>query len=146
MNYLEPDGQHESAFLLTLPPRSAALYRDWLDGDQTPEEIRGGKNGNVIYIVTPSPWSFWIGVGVVSQNTLVPLLMFKNVVPVLEVWQESSWRVNQDLVPNAIPNQIRIRMDEQLLIRNPGLGGLLDRLHGSPKLCVSRDVYNAPPP
>lgn len=145
MDRVEATDRTRSAFLLTLPPRSADLYRAWLNGADSHEQVRGGQNGSIIYIATTAPWFFWIGVGVISHDTLAPLLMFKNVVPVLEVWDEPDLDGGQDLVPRNIPRHVRVRMDEQLLIRNPGLRGLLERLHGHSDSAGGNVISLSPP-
>ena len=71
--------------VVPLTPESARAYRRWLDGDPAGIPLAAETPERLAYVVSPGPWAFWIGVGLVSERRLTPVLTFKNAVPVMDL-------------------------------------------------------------
>ncbi|MCP3424810.1 hypothetical protein NBM05_01875 [Rothia sp. AR01] len=109
-----------------LSPGDAAAYGRWLGGGQEPVPWSWEDDGSLACLLAPAPWSFWIGVGAVTDGMLRPVLVFKNPVPVMDD------RLLGDEPPRRIDEQLRRRLEHRLRVHNPGLQGALERLRAEP--------------
>ena len=116
--------------VVLLAPESARAYRRWLDGDPADIPLAAKTPERIAYVVSPMPWAFWIGVGLVSEGRLVPVLTFKNAVPVMDLLGDLG--TPEPLSPLPLAPTLRRRMDARLLIHNPGLGGFLEEIRVAP--------------
>jgi hypothetical protein len=71
--------------VVLLAPESAHAYRRWLDGDPGGVLLAAEAPERIAYVLSPMPWTFWLGVGLASAGKLAPLLTFKNAVPVMDL-------------------------------------------------------------
>ncbi|WP_129657006.1 hypothetical protein [Rothia halotolerans] len=112
--------------VVLLAPDSAHAYRRWLDGDPAGIPLAAEAPEPIAYVLSPMPWTFWLGVGLASAGRLTPVLTFKNAVPVMDLPGDPE--APEPLNPLPLAPALRRRMDARLLIHNPGLGGFLEEI------------------
>jgi hypothetical protein len=116
--------------VVLLAPESAHAYRRWLDGDPGGVLLAAEAPERIAYVLSPMPWTFWLGVGLASAGKLAPLLTFKNAVPVMDLMGDLG--TPEPLSPLPLASALRGRMDARLIIHNPGLGGFLEEIREAP--------------
>ncbi|MGK4066808.1 hypothetical protein AB0Y14_12230 [Rothia sp. HC945] len=104
----------------------AVAYGQWLNGGRTPVSWSRSEEGRLACLLSPAPWSFWIGIGAVVDGFLHPVLIFKNPVPVMDT------RLLGGETPQSIDEGLGRRLEQRLRVHNPGLQGVLEQLRTTP--------------
>lgn len=95
-------------------------FESWCDGDlRSSLKIPCGYDTCIVLLCTPGAWRFMFAIGILENQEFRLVINLKNVVPLVG----RSYLSDRVLLGPDL-----LRLKRRILIHNPGVGGLLDRI------------------
>lgn len=112
-----------------LPDHFTSTYSGWMNGDTTPLASPAPTEVDIVYLLTPQPWIFWIGIGCVSGNLIHPILVFKNPVPAMHIPHLTAYSTEHAM---QLESSTKNYLEKNLILHNPGLPGVVEHIESVP--------------